>query len=339
MRSALILMIIIVILTLIFDFTNGFHDTATVVATTIATRALTPRKAIMICAIFNFIGAFTSTAVAKTVGDGIVDSTKMPLWIIICVLLSAIVWNMFTWYFGIPTSSTGAIIGALVGGGIAISNNLKEIGWWVLIDKFVIWIFISPIIGFIVGYVLIYILKVAFKNANPRRANKFFQKSQIFSGALIALNHGANDSQKSMGIITMSLVSGGFLSSFNVPIWVIFACASAMGLGTMGGGEKIIKTMGSKVTKIEPIGGFVSQIGSAIVLAIATNLHAPVSTTQVMTSSIMGAGSQKSFKRVNWNVAKDIGLSWVITIPSAGVLCYIFVQITKFFIYLYGIFI
>lgn len=338
MRSTLILMIIIVVLALIFDFTNGFHDTATVVATTIATRALSPRKAIIMCAIFNFIGAFTSTAVAKTVGDGIVDGTKMPLWIIMCVLLAAIIWNIFTWYFGVPTSSTGAIIGALVGGGIAMTNNFKEVGWWILINKFVIWIFISPIIGFIVGYILIYILKIVFKNANLRRTNRFFQKSQIFSGALIALNHGANDSQKSMGIITMSLVSGGFLGAFNVPNWVIFACASAMGLGTMGGGKRIIKTMGSKVTKIDPLGGFVAQIGSALVLAVATNLHAPVSTTQVMASSIMGTGSQKSFKRVNWSVAKDMGLSWIITIPSAGILCYILVQIGKFIIYMNGIF-
>lgn len=329
MHSALISLIVIVILALIFDFTNGFHDTATVVATTITTRALSPRKAILICAVFNFIGAFTSTAVAKTIGNGIVDSSKMPLWIIICVLASAIVWNLITWYFGVPTSSTCAIIGALVGGGIAISNSFKDIGWSVLFNKFIIWIFISPVIGFIIGYVMLWILKMIFKNSKPRKTNKFFQKAQIISSALIALNHGANDSQKSMGIITMSLVSGGFLSAFAVPDWVVLICATAMGLGTSVGGKRIIKTMGNKVTKIEPIGGFVSQLSAALVLAIATNLHAPVSTTQVMTSSIMGTGSQKSLKRVNWSVAKDIVLSWIITIPSTALICYFVVEIIR----------
>ncbi|MGL5614777.1 MAG: inorganic phosphate transporter [Sarcina sp.] len=334
MHSALILIIIIVILALIFDFTNGFHDTATVVATTITTRALSPTKAILICAIFNFIGAFTSTAVAKTVGNGIVDSSKMPLWIIVCVLFSAILWNLLTWYFGVPTSSTCALIGSLVGGGIAIANSFKDVGWGVLFSKFIIWIFISPVIGFILGYIILGILKQIFQNSKPRKTNKFFQKAQIISGALISLNHGANDSQKSMGIITMSLVSAGFISSFAVPIWVVLLCATAMGLGTSVGGKRIIKTIGNKVTKIEPIGGFVSQISAAMVLAIATNLHAPVSTTQVMTSAIMGTGSQKSFKRVNWNVAKDIVLSWIITIPSAAILCYIIAEIVRFFIFI-----
>lgn len=199
MHNAMMFIVIIVILALIFDFTNGFHDTATVVSTTIATRALSPKMAILICGIFNFIGAFTSTAVAKTVGNGIVDSSKMPLWIIVCVLISAILWNLFTWYFGVPTSSTCAIIGSLIGGGIAISNSFKDIGWNVLFSKFILWIFISPIIGFLLGYILLYILKLIFKNSKPRSTNKFFQKAQIFSGALIALNHGANDSQKSMG--------------------------------------------------------------------------------------------------------------------------------------------
>lgn len=333
-NSTIILMIAIVILALIFDFTNGFHDTATVVATSITTRALSPKKAILICAIFNFIGAFTSTSVAKTVGHGIVNSSKMPLWIIICVLLAAILWDLFTWYFGVPSSSTCAIIGALVGGGIAMSNNLKDVGWSVLFSKFILWIFISPIIGFVLGYIFIAILKIFFKNAKPRKANLFFRRIQILSGALIALNHGANDAQKSMGIITMSLVSGGFLSSFNVPVWVIALCATAMGLGTSVGGKRIIKTLGNKVTKIDPMGGFVSQIGSAIVLAIATNMHAPVSTTQVMTSSIMGAGSQSGIKRVNWSVARNIILAWIITIPAAAILCYIFVEIARGFMLL-----
>ncbi|MGL5616667.1 MAG: inorganic phosphate transporter [Sarcina sp.] len=332
MHSNLILMIAIVVLALIFDFTNGFHDTATVVATSITTRALSPKMAIAMCAIFNFIGAFTSTAVAKTVGDGVVDSTKMPLWVIICVLLAAITWDLITWYFAIPSSSSCALIGALVGGALVMSWNIHEVGWGILFSKFILWIFLSPIIGFAVGYILIVILKKCLKNAKPRKVNKFFQRSQILSGILIALSHGANDSQKSMGIITMSLVSGGFLASFNVPIWVIVACATAMGLGTSIGGKRIIKTMGNKVTKIDPAGGFIAQIGSSAVLFLATALHAPVSTTQVMTSSIMGIGAEKSLKRVNWGMAKSIMLSWIITIPIVAVLAGVYIEIVKIFI-------
>lgn len=331
MHSTMILMIAIVVLALIFDFTNGFHDTATVVSTSITTRALSPKAAIAMCAVFNFIGAFTSTAVAKTVGDGVVDSSKIPLWVIVCVLVAAIVWDLITWYLAIPSSSTCALIGALVGGAIALTWNLHSVGWGILFSKFVLWIFLSPIIGFVVGYVLIVILKKCMINAKPRKANKAFQRLQIISGILIALDHGANDSQKSMGIITMSLVSGGFLGSFDVPIWVIVCCATAMALGTSIGGKKIIKTMGNKVTKIDPAGGFVAQMSSSIVLFVATALHAPVSTTQVMTSSIMGIGAEKSIKRVNWGMARNIMWAWIITIPAAAILAMIFVEIVKIF--------
>lgn len=332
MPSTLTLMIIIVVLALIFDFTNGFHDTATVVATSITTRALSPAVAIGLCAIFNFIGAFTSTAVAKTVGDGIVDSKSMPLWVIAAVLVAAIIWDLLTWWFAIPSSSTCALIGALVGGGIAMAGSLKVIGWNILFSKFILWIFLSPIIGFTVGYVLIVILKRVLRNTKPNKANKAFRRFQIVSGILVALDHGANDAQKSMGIITMSLVSGGFLTSFNVPLWVVFLCATAMGLGTSVGGKKIIKTMGNKVTKIDPMGGFVAQLSTAIVLLVATRLHAPVSTTQVMTSSLMGIGSEKSLKRVNWGMAKQIVMAWIITIPAAALLAYIIVMIIKLII-------
>lgn len=332
MFSNLTLMIVIVILALFFDFINGFHDTATVVATSITTRALSPKLAIALCAIFNFIGAFTSTAVAKTVGDGIVDGNAMPLWVIAMVLIAAIVWGLVTWYFAIPSSSTCALIGALVGGAIAIASSFKDVGWYILFDKFIVWIFISPVIGFIIGYVLIAIFKLMFRNFKPNKINHIFRNFQILSGILIAFNHGANDSQKSMGMITMSLVSGGFLSSFNVPLWVIVLCGTAMGLGTGVGGKKIIKTMGSKVTKIDPLGGFVAQLGSTIVLATATALHAPVSTTQVMTSSIMGIGAQKNYKRVNWTTAKMIVITWIVTIPGAAIIAAIFVEIGKIFI-------
>ncbi|MGL4760939.1 MAG: inorganic phosphate transporter [Sarcina sp.] len=332
MHSTLTLMIVIVVLALLFDFINGFHDTATVVATSITTRALSPAVAIGLCAVFNFIGAFTSTAVAKTVGDGIVDSKHMPLWVIAAVLIAAILWNLLTWWFAIPSSSTCALIGALVGGGIAISQSFSAIGWGILFNKFILWIFLSPVIGFAVGYILIVVLKKLLKRAKPQKMNKLFKRFQIVSGILIALDHGANDSQKSMGIITMSLVSGGFLTTFNVPLWVVTLCAIAMGLGTSIGGKKIIKTMGNKVTKIDPMGGFVAQLSSSIVLFVATKLHAPVSTTQVMTSSLMGIGSEKSLKRVNWGMAKQIVMAWVITIPAAGLLAYVIVAVIHLFI-------
>ena len=332
MHSTLAMMIVIVVLALLFDFINGFHDTATVVATSITTRALSPMVAIGLCAVFNFIGAFTSTAVAKTVGDGIVDSKHMPLWVIAVVLVAAILWNLFTWMLAIPSSSTCALIGALVGGGIGIAGTFSAIGWGILFNKFILWIFLSPLIGFAVGYILIVISKRMFRNAKPVKTNKLFRRFQIISGILIALDHGANDSQKSMGVITMSLVSGGFLKAFNVPLWVVFLCAVSMGLGTSIGGKKIIKTMGSKVTKIDPMGGFVAQLSSAIVLFVATKLHAPVSTTQVMTSSLMGIGSEKSLKRVNWGMAKQIVMTWVITIPAAAILAYLMVVFIRIFV-------
>jgi PiT family inorganic phosphate transporter len=321
---------LIVIFTLIFDFINGFHDTATAVATTNTTKALSPKRAILLCAIFNFIGAFTGTAVAKTVGSNIV--TGLPQWVILCVLLSAIIWNLFTWYFGIPSSSSHALIGALVGGGIAYFSSFSSINWHNLLTSVVLWLFLSPVIGFTVGYILMVTLNFVLKPFKINIVNRIFLRLQILAGAFMSLNHGGNDAQKSMGIITMALVSGGFISDFKVPTWVIFSCALAMALGTSLGGKKIIKTMGSGVAKLTPVSGFAAQIGAASVILTASLFHAPVSTTHIATTTIMGVGSSKNIKSVKWGVAKSIVWAWVLTIPITALISGIFIYIFKLFI-------
>ncbi len=241
MFSTMTITVLIVITVLIFDFINGFHDTATAVATSITTRALKPQTAIVICAIFNFIGAFSGTAVAKTVGENIVSHNSMPQWVILGVLISAIIWNIITWYFGIPSSSSHALIGALVGGGIAYNLKFDVVNWYNLFHDVVIWIFIAPIIGFTVGYILMILLNWILKPFKPGIINKIFLKLQVVAGSLMALNHGSNDAQKSMGLITMALLSGGLISTFEVPTWVIACCAIAMALGTASGGKKLSK--------------------------------------------------------------------------------------------------
>ncbi len=332
MHSSLVLVIVIVILATTFDFINGFHDTATAVATSITTRALTPKKAIIICCIFNFLGAFTGTAVAKTVGDNIVSHTVTPQWVIMCVLIVSIIWNILTWYFAIPSSSSHALIGALLGGGIAYNNSFSVINWYNLFHSVVLWLFLSPVIGFIAGYILMNILNVILKNCKRRIVNKIFLKLQILAGAFMAFNHGGNDAQKSMGIITMSLLSGGLISSFEVPVWVVVLCALSLALGTSIGGKKIIKTMGSGMTKLTPVNGFAAQTGAALVILCATLFKAPVSTTHIITTTIMGVGASRRLKSVKWGVAKSIVWAWVLTIPITAVFSALFIYAVKLFL-------
>lgn len=331
MHSAMVITVIIVILTLCFDFINGFHDTATSVATAITTKALTPGRAIAICAVCNFIGAFSSTAVAKTVGDNIVSHSAIPQWVIMCVLISAITWNLITWYFGIPSSSSHALIGALVGGGIAYTCTFDVVNWYNLFNSVVLWLFLSPVIGFFVGYIIMVILNWILRPFKIKIINKIFLKLQIFAAAFMALNHGGNDAQKSMGMITMALMSGGLISSFDVPIWVIVACALSMALGTSVGGKKIIKTMGSGMAKLTPVNGFAAQTGAASTILVATLFHAPVSTTQIITTTIMGVGSSKRLRSVKWGVAKDIVWAWVLTIPVTALISAGIIFIVKLF--------
>jgi len=331
MHNTMTLTILIVFLVIIFDFINGFHDTATAVATSITTRALTPAAAILICSIFNFIGAFTGTAVAKTVGENIVSYKSVPQWVILGVLLSAIIWNLITWYFGIPSSSSHALIGALVGGGMAYTCTFDVVNWYNLFNSVILWLFISPVIGFIVGYIIIIILNWILKPFKFHLVNKLFLRLQVIAGAFMAFNHGGNDAQKSMGIITMALLSGGYISTFDVPTWVIVVCALAMALGTSIGGKKIIKTMGSGMAKLTPVNGFAAQTGAATVIFIATLFHAPVSTTHIISTTIMGVGASKRFKSVKWGVAKNIVWAWVITIPITASLSALIISIIKIF--------
>jgi PiT family inorganic phosphate transporter len=332
MHSALIITIFIVVLTLLFDFINGFHDTATAVATSISTRALSLKSAILICSIFNFLGAFSGTAVAKTVGDNIVSHSSIPQWVILCILISAIAWNLITWYFGIPSSSSHALIGALVGGGIAYTSTFSVVNWYNLFDSVVLWLFLSPLIGFFVGYILMVILNFILRPFKINVVNKLFLKLQVVAGAFMSFNHGGNDAQKSMGLITMALLSGKFIDSFEVPTWVIAACALSMALGTSLGGKKIIKTMGSGVAKLTPVNGFAAQTGSSLVILMASLFKAPVSTTHIMTTTIMGVGASKTFKSVKWGVAKSIVWAWVLTIPITACLSGILIMLVKQFI-------
>ena len=331
MHSTMTITILIVFLVIIFDFINGFHDTATAVATSITTRALTPTTAILVCAIFNFMGAFTGTAVAKTVGENIVSYTAIPQWVIMGVLISSIIWNLTTWYFAIPSSSSHALIGALVGGGIAYTCTFDVVNWYNLFHSVILWLFISPVIGFVVGYILMTLLNWILKPFKVHVVNKLFLKLQIIAGAFMAFNHGGNDAQKSMGIITMTLLGGGFISTFEVPTWVIVVCASAMALGTSIGGKKIIKTMGSGMAKLTPVNGFAAQTGASLVILIATLFHAPVSTTHIISTTVMGVGASKRFKSVKWGVAKNIVWAWVLTIPITASLSAVIISIIKLF--------
>lgn len=333
MHSALVITILIVFLSALFDFINGFHDTATAVATSITTRALTPKQAIIICCIFNFIGAFTGTAVAKTVGDNIVENTSTPSWVIMCVLISSIIWNILTWYFALPSSSSHALIGALIGGALAYSNfTFSVVKWNNLFTTVILWLFLAPIIGFVVGYIIMKLLNFLLKSCKRRKVNAVFLKLQVFAGAFMAFNHGANDAQKSMGIITMALLSGGFISTFDVPDWVIFLCAFSLALGTSIGGKKIIKTMGTGMTKLTPVSGFAAQLGASLVILSATLFHAPVSTTHTMTTTIMGVGATKNIKNVKWKMAKSIVGAWFLTIPVTALLSAVIVMIVRCFI-------
>ena len=317
-NSALVITIVIVILALTFDFINGFHDTANAIASSVTTRALSPQKAILMSACLNFTGALISTKVATTIGGGIVFSGGAPEKVVLAAVIAAILWNLITWYFGIPSSSSHALIGGLIGAAIAFSGTVHIINWPTFLKKVVLWLFLSPVIGFIVGFIIMTLINWIFRKAKPMKATKGFLKAQVFSAAFLAFNHGSNDAQKSMGIISLALVSGGYLETFHVPLWVKIACAAAMALGTSIGGWKIIKTMGSGMAKLTPASGFAADLSSSAVIFTATMLDAPVSTTHIVSTAIMGVSASKRFSAVRWGVAKNIVSTWVLTIPCCA---------------------
>jgi PiT family inorganic phosphate transporter len=320
MSSLLIITILIVIGALAFDFINGFHDTANAIATSVSTKALKPRQAILLAATMNFVGALTFTGVAKTITSDIVDPFHMHNGhvVILAALLSAIAWNLITWYFGIPSSSSHAIIGSIAGAAIAAAgfSVLKYAGFLKIMEALVI----SPIIAFIVGFIIYSIFKVVFKNANLTKTNRTFRLIQVATAALQSYSHGTNDAQKSMGIITMALITSGYTTSTDIPLWVQISCAIAMGLGTSIGGWKIIKTVGGKIMKIKPINGVAADLTGAFVIFGATYIHLPVSTTHVISSGILGVGSSHRLKGVKWDTAQRMLLTWVITLPIAALL-------------------
>lgn len=314
------LIIMVVILALVFDFINGFHDTANAIATCVSTRAIRPGVAIIGTAILNFLGAMISTGVAKTIGGDIVVSPAMMIneMIIIAGLVGAIIWNLLTWWVGMPSSSSHALIGGMIGAIMVSAGAAALNGFGIL--KIVLSLIISPISAIITGFIIMKIIFMVCHSFKPAKVNLVANRLQVVSAALMAFSHGSNDAQKSMGIITLALVSGGFITSLEVPDLVKFLCALAMALGTSVGGWKIIRTVGGKIFKMHPVHGFAADLNSAVVIFSATLLHLPVSTTHVVSGSIMGVGSAQRVKAVHWSVARQMVTAWVMTIPCTAVM-------------------
>ncbi|MDE3838066.1 anion permease [Bacillus methanolicus] len=320
MDGIFILTILIVIGALAFDFINGFHDTANAIATSVSTKALKPRQAIILAATMNFVGAMTFTGVAKTITKDIVDPFTLENGsiVILAALIAAIFWNLLTWYYGIPSSSSHAIIGSIAGAAIAAAgfNALNYAGFLKIIQSLII----SPILAFGVGFIVYSIFKIAFKNLNLTKTNRNFRIFQIFTASLQAYTHGTNDAQKAMGIITMALIANNYVSSTEIPFWVQFSCALAMGLGTSVGGWKIIKTVGAKIMKIRPVNGVAADLTGAMIIFGATYIHLPVSTTHVISSSILGVGAAHRLRGVKWDTAQRMIVTWFITLPISALL-------------------
>jgi inorganic phosphate transporter, PiT family len=318
MDVVFIVTILIVIGALAFDFINGFHDTANAIATSVSTKALKPRHAILLAAIMNFVGAMTFTGVAKTITKDIVDPFTLENGsiVILAALIAAIFWNLLTWYYGIPSSSSHAIIGSIAGAALAAAglDALNYSGFLKILQALII----SPLLAFGVGFIIYSIFKVVFKNNNLTRTNRNFRYFQIATAALQSFTHGTNDAQKAMGIITMALIANNYLTTSDIPFWVQFSCALAMGLGTSVGGWKIIKTVGGNIMKIRPVNGVAADLTGALVIFGATYVHLPVSTTHVIASGILGVGTAHRVKGVKWTTAQRMLITWVITLPISA---------------------
>ena len=337
MDTILIITILVVIFALAFDFINGFHDTANSIATSVSTRALPPRVAVLLAAVMNFLGAITFVGVAKAIAKDIVDPFALNTTpddttgsiVILAALISAITWNLLTWYFGIPSSSSHTLIGSIAGAAIAAAGFgiLNYSGF----SSILIGLVLSPFLALAVGFIIMSLFKVIFKNLNLYRTNRGFRTFQIFTAAIQSFTHGTNDAQKAMGIITMALIASGLQTDDSVQDWVRIACAIAMGLGTSIGGYKIIKTVGGKIMKIRPVNGAAADLSSAAIIFGATLIHLPVSTTHVISSAIMGVGSAQRVKGVKWGVARKIVLTWLITMPISAIMAAIIYFILNIF--------
>ena len=307
----------VVLLAVLFDYVNGFHDTANAIATSVSTRAITPRHAIIMAATLNFAGAMISTGVAKTIGgDLVLNPSQISLEVIVAALIGSIIWNITTWYYRIPSSSSHSLVGGVIG---AVSISVGPAALDVTgISKIVMSLILSPIVALATGYFVMIGLLWIFRNFSPITLNRQFRKMQLVSASLMAFSHGSNDAQKAMGIIALALLSGGYIETMEIPVWVKIACATSMALGTSAGGWRIISTMGTKIFKMESINGFAADLNSSIVIFTATFLHLPVSTTHVVSGSIMGVGSAERVRAVHWGVARSMLLAWVITIPISA---------------------
>ncbi len=313
----MVLLIAIVALAIVFDYTNGFHDTANAIATSVSTRALSPRVAVLMAAGLNLLGALVSTSVAKTVGEGLVDTALVSMEVVMAALVGAVVWNFATWYFGIPSSSSHALFGGLIGAMIAAAG-LDGVIWSGVVTKILIPMVGSPVIGFLAAWLLMTGLIWLVRKRQQGPVNTWFRRLQPISAGFMAFSHGANDAQKTMGIIALALFASGQIDEFMIPLWVKIVCALAMAAGTYSGGWRIIHTLGSKVIKLDPIHGFAAETAAASVIQAATHFGIPVSTTHTITAAIMGVGSTQRLSAVRWGVAGNIVTAWVLTLPAAG---------------------
>jgi PiT family inorganic phosphate transporter len=316
-----LILIAVLLLAVLFDYINGFHDTANAIATSVSTRALKPGWAIAMSAAANFLGALTGTEVAKTVGSGLIqpgaESGNAGQVIVAAALIGAIIWNLLTWRLGIPSSSSHALIGGLLGSAAAAAGFTSwQIGG--IVGKVLVPLVTSPILGLFLALAFMILIFNVFKNFNPHFMNDLFRRLQVLSAGYMAFSHGSNDAQKTMGIMTLALVEAGVLTDFKVPLWVIVLAASAISLGTAGGGWRIIKTMGTRVVKLDPVHGFAAETTAATIIFGASHFGMPVSTTHVISSAIMGTGASDRFKAVRWGVARNIAIAWVLTIPASG---------------------
>jgi PiT family inorganic phosphate transporter len=332
MSSGDVILVIVVGTAIVFDFTNGFHDTANVVATSISTRAMGPRRAVALASLLNFVGAFISLKVAATIGKGFVDSDAVTTTVVFAALVGATGWNLITWSYGLPSSSSHALIGGLVGAVIA-AQGVAAVNGKGLVDKLIVPALVAPVVAFVVAGVSIFIVYRVVGRLRPSAVARGFRLGQLASGGLLALSHGTNDAQKTMGVITLALIANGNIpaAGFHVPDWVVFTAASAIALGTFTGGWRIIRTVGTRIISMDPAQGFAAQTAGAVVILAATSVGYPLSTTHVISGGITGAGAAKSVSAVRWGVAGDIVRAWVLTLPAAAVLAALVYGVTRLF--------
>ena len=327
-----VVLVFVFVFAIIFEFINGFHDTANAIATTVFTRVLTVGKAIILAACMNFVGALVSENVAKTITAGIV-SIDIEEYVVVGALIGAIIWNLFTWWRSIPSSSSHALIGSLIGATVVYSLSFQGIQWDGILQKVIIPLVTSPVMGFILALFFMKLVNRIFAHHPRKKVNGVFRRLQLLSAALVAFSHGSNDAQKTMGIITLALITANILPvGSGVPIWVKIICAAAMAAGTATGGRRIMKTMGGKVTKLNNAGGFVSETSSALVIQSMSMIGAPISTTQVISAAVMGVGAAKRLKSVKWKTVGNIAITWVVTLPATAILGGLAVFIIQLFV-------